>query len=143
MKPLIFALHGQDKLSADLAVLLGGETGHLTIRRFPDGESYVRLDTPVTGHPVILVCDMRDPDAKILQICFAAAAAKELGATCVGLVAPYLPYMRQDLRFQPGEAITSASFARLIGGFADWLVTVDPHLHRYASLGEIYAISRP
>lgn len=140
MKPLVFALHGQDKLGAALAVLLGGETGHLTIRRFPDGESYVRLDTPVANRSVVLVCNLRDPDAKILQICFAAAAAKELGAAHVGLVAPYLAYMRQDRRFQPGEAITSTSFARLIGGFVDWLVTVDPHLHRYDSLGEIYAV---
>lgn len=140
MKPLVFALHGQDKLSAALAVLLGGETGHLTIRRFPDGESYVRLDTPVANRPVVLVCNLRDPDVKILQICFAAAAAKELGAAHVGLVAPYLAYMRQDRRFQPGEAITSASFARLVGGFVDWLVTADPHLHRYDLLGEIYAV---
>lgn len=140
MKPLVFALHGQDKLGAALAVLLGGETGHLTIRRFPDGESYVRLDTPVANRPVVLVCNLRDPDAKILQICFAAATVKELGAAHVGLVAPYLAYMRQDRRFQPGEAITSASFARLVGGFVDWLVTVDPHLHRYDLLGEIYAV---
>lgn len=140
MKPLVFALHDQNKLSAALAALLGGETGHLSIRRFPDGESYVRLDTPVANRQVILVCNLRGPDAKILQLSFAAVTAKELGATSVGLVAPYLPYMRQDQRFQPGEAITSASFARLIGGFADWMITVDPHLHRYASLGEIYAI---
>ena len=140
MKPLVFALHGQDPLCATLAAHLGSEPGHLTVRRFPDGESYVRLDTPVAGRTVILVCNMRDPDTKFLQLCFAAAAAKELGAAHVGLVAPYLAYMRQDHRFQPGEAITSASYARLIGGFADWLVTVDPHLHRHGSLGEIYAI---
>lgn len=110
------------------------------MRRFPDGESYVRLDTPVAGHTVVLVCNMRDPDTKFLQVCFAVTTARELGATCVGLVVPYLPYMRQDRRFQPGEAITSESFARLVGSHADWLVTVDPHLHRYGSLGELYAI---
>ena len=140
MKPVIFALHGRDRLGTSLAALIGGETGALVTHRFPDGESYVRLDTPVAGRPAVLVCDLRDPDPKIPQICFAAAAAKELGAACVGLIAPYLAYMRQDRRFQPGEAVTSASFARLISGFADWLVTVDPHLHRYRSLGEIYAI---
>jgi hypothetical protein len=31
-------------------------------------------------------------------------------STQVGLVAPYLAYMRQDKRFQPGEGVTSRSF---------------------------------
>ena len=48
--------------------------------------------------------------------------------------------MRQDIRFQPGEALTSASFARWISAHFDWLVTIDPHLHRYDSLDEIYSI---
>ena len=48
--------------------------------------------------------------------------------------------MRQDRRFHEGEATTSATFARLLSGASDWLVTVDPHLHRHASLGELYSI---
>ena len=71
---------------------------------------------------------------------FAADAARQLGARKVGLVAPYLCYMRQDRSFKPGEAVTSRSFAALLSRACDWLVTVDPHLHRYKSLSEIYAI---
>jgi ribose-phosphate pyrophosphokinase len=48
--------------------------------------------------------------------------------------------MRQDTRFRAGEAVTSTSFARLISAGFDWLVTVDPHLHRRQSLSEIYTI---
>lgn len=140
MTPVVFALHGNENLCRVIAERLGGEVGELTLRRFPDGETYLRLDTGVKGRPVILVCSMNDPDAKVLQLYFSGVAARELGATVVGLVAPYLTYMRQDTRFQPGEAITSSSFASLICGFADWLVTVDPHLHRHASLAELYAV---
>jgi ribose-phosphate pyrophosphokinase len=89
---------------------------------------------------VALVESLARPDAKIAPLLFAADAAMSLGAARVGLIAPYLCYMRQDRRFQPGEAITSRSFARLVSESFDWLVTVDPHLHRYKSLGEIYAI---
>lgn len=71
---------------------------------------------------------------------FAAAAARDLGVTRLGLVCPYLAYMRQDRRFQPGEAVTSGYFAKLLSSQIDWLVTVDPHLHRRASLAEIYSI---
>ena len=58
----------------------------------------------------------------------------------MGLVVPYLAYMRQDRRFQPGEAITSTYFARTLDRWFDWLVTIDPHLHRRGSLSEIYSI---
>ena len=80
------------------------------------------------------------PDAKFLPLIFAANTARDLGASKIGLIAPYLAYMRQDRRFHPGEAITSRSMARLLSANFDWLVTVDPHLHRYKSLGEIYSI---
>ncbi len=48
--------------------------------------------------------------------------------------------MRQDRRFQPGEAITSKTFARLVSSTFDRLMTVDPLLHRYPSLSALYAI---
>lgn len=140
MRPVIFPLHGHDRLGGDLAGRLEGELGRMTLRHFPDGETYVRLDTVVGGRPVVLVCSMERPDDKILPLLFVAATAKELGASAVGLVAPYLPYMRQDQRFQPGEAVTSAAFARLVSSSVDWLVTVDPHLHRYGALVDLYSI---
>lgn len=140
MSPVVFALHGNENLCRVIAERLGGEVGKLALRRFPDGETYLRLETGVEGRPDILVCSMNNPDAKALQLYFSGVSARELGATAVGLVAPYLTYMRQDTRFQPGEAITSSSFARLLSGFVDWLVTVDPHLHRHASLAELYTI---
>ena len=140
MKPVVFPLHGHDTFNARLADRLGGEPGKLTLRRFPDGESYVRLETAVQGRSVILVCSMNDPDAKILQLLFVTATARDLGATQVGLVAPYLTCMRQDKRFQPGEGVTWRCFAQLLSERLNWLVTVAPHLHRYTSLAEIYSI---
>jgi hypothetical protein len=87
----------------------------------------------VKDRDIVLVCTLNDPDSKTLALLFAARNAKELGARSVGLVAPYLGYMRQDRRFREGEAITSAHFAALVSSSFDWLVTVDPHLHRRAS----------
>jgi ribose-phosphate pyrophosphokinase len=48
--------------------------------------------------------------------------------------------MRQDTSFQPGEAVTSATYAALLSAAFNWLVTLDPHLHRYANLNRIYSI---
>ena len=140
MKPLVIALPGNTELAQSLAAQLGTEVGQVTLRRFPDEESYVRIDSPVAGCEVILACSLDRPDDKVLPLLFLAATAKELGASSVGLVAPYLAYMRQDRRFQTGEGITSIYFAKILSGFVDWLVTVDPHLHRRSSLDEIYSV---
>ena len=140
MTPLVFAWPGNEPLAAALAARSGGEVAPLSLRRFPDGETYVRLMTPPDGREVVLACTLDHPDDKINGLLFAADAARELGARRVGLVAPYLAYMRQDARFEPGEAITSRTFARMISNAFDWLVTMDPHLHRYRALGEIYSI---
>ena len=71
---------------------------------------------------------------------FFANLAREFGAKKVGLIAPYLGYMRQDKRFHQGEAITSNIFAEFLSKQVDWLITIDPHLHRHKSLSEIYSI---
>jgi len=140
MNTVVFGFPGQEALAARLAVAPATIQGDLMVRHFPDGESYVRFDTPFAGCRVILVCGLDHPDERAMALMFAGATARELGATQVGIVAPYLGYMRQDARFQPGEAITSRHFARLLSQHADWLVTVDPHLHRYNALDEIYAL---
>lgn len=83
---------------------------------------------------------MDKPNSKILPLLFAAETAKELGAEKIGLIAPYLAYMRQDKQFYPGEGVTSKYFATMISQYFDWMITIDPHLHRRRSLSEIYSI---
>lgn len=140
MRPLLFALPGNGRATTRLGQAVGADIGQLTVRRFPDGESYVRLDSEVRGRSVALVCTLDRPDDKLLPLIFAAEAARELGAKRVGLVSPYLAYLRQDHRFREGEAVTSRHFARIVAGAMDWLVTVDPHLHRIPSLTDVYPI---
>lgn len=140
MTPVVFAFPGNERHGQAVAAAIGGEPGSIALHRFPDGEMSVRLDTSVEGVEVVLVCGLHRPDAKLLPLCFAADAARDLGATRVGLVAPYLAYLRQDRRFNPGEAITSTTFARILSAHVEWLVSVDPHLHRYPSLSAVYSV---
>jgi ribose-phosphate pyrophosphokinase len=140
MSPLIVPLPGNEALADTLVPLIGGERGRLEARHFPDGESYIRFVDDLTGRVIILICTLARPNDKILDLLFAAATARDLGAAKIGLVAPYLAYMRQDRRFKSGEAVTSREVAALISRACDWLVTVDPHLHRYGSLSELYGI---
>jgi len=127
--------------SEDHARRLGGRLGVRVlapeIRQFPDGELYVRIDGELGDDAVIVGNASSD---NFLRIAFLAGTARDLGATRVGLVTPYLAYMRQDSRFKPGEGVTASYFGRLLSSTVDWLVTVDPHLHRLDSLAGVYTI---
>lgn len=137
---LVLPLPGNEIFARRLAEAGGWELGEIETRRFPDGESYVRILSDVADRSVYLVCTLARPDEGFLRLVFAAEAARSLGAREVTLIAPYLSYMRQDRRFQPGEAVTSKTFARLVSSSFDRLVTVDPHLHRYPALSALYTI---
>lgn len=135
---LVFAMPGNDELADELASVAGSSSARIEFRRFPDGEGYVRIGGEPRNKDVFLVCTLAHPDEQFLPLVFAVRALRAAGAKSVTLVAPYLAYMRQDRAFHAGEAVSSRIFADLIGREFDRLITVDPHLHRYASLGEIY-----
>jgi ribose-phosphate pyrophosphokinase len=137
---VILPLPGNDAFARSLADVGRHELGELQTRRFPDGETYVRIVSDVKDKAVHLVCTLARPDDGFLRLIFVADAARALGAREVTLIAPYLAYMRQDDRFQSGEAITSRTFARLVSSTFDRLLTVDPHLHRYPALSALYTI---
>jgi len=140
MTPMIFAMQGNEPMAAKISQLRGWELGSWENRRFPDGESFVRYLSEIKGRDIAIVCSLDRPDDKSIALYLAACVARELGARQIGLVAPYLAYMRQDTRFHAGEGITAKHFARLLSGACDWLVTVDPHLHRIHSLDEVYQV---
>ena len=138
MTPLIIAFPGMEQLAGEIAHRMGAETASISLHRFPDGEGLVTLPANMNDRDVIVLATLRDPDPLALPLRFAAATARELGAKRVGLVAPYLAYMRQDKRFAPGQAVTAPLYARFLEDSFDWLVTVDPHLHRIPSLDRVF-----
>jgi ribose-phosphate pyrophosphokinase len=133
-------LPGNEDAAARIASALPADVAVPGFRRFPDGETYLRLDRDLGGRETVIVCTLDRPDPKAIQIVFLARLLRELGAARVGLIAPYLAYMRQDRRFHAGEALTSRYFGALLSFHVDWFITVDPHLHRRGSLAEIYSI---
>lgn len=140
MKPILFPWHCCSSLAEKVAKEIPCEIGRFTQRRFPDGESHVRIQSKCRGREVVVLATLDRPDEKTLPVLLLAETLHDLGAKRVGLLAPYLAYMRQDRRFRPGEGITSGYFARLLSEHFDWLITVDPHLHRISSLSKIYSI---
>lgn len=140
MSAVVFAFGNAGPAFTALCDTIGADRGAFEYRRFPDDESYVRIASDVQDRSVIVLSPLDRPDPKFVPLHFLASVCRAQGAARVGLVAPYLAYMRQDRQFRPGEAVGSKHFANLLASTFNWLVTVDPHLHRVRDLSELYSI---
>lgn len=116
----------------------------IAVHRFPDGEIKLRLPVDDAGGldtNLVLYRSLDRPNDKLVALLLAATEARALGAQRILLVAPYLPYMRQDIAFQPGEVVSQKHIGRFLGQLFDGLITVDPHLHRVHTLQEAVPLS--
>ncbi|MDH5785868.1 MAG: ribose-phosphate diphosphokinase [Chromatiales bacterium] len=118
-----------------LARELGLAYAEVAIHRFPDGESKVTLPTELP-EAVTLCRSLDHPNDKLVEILLTAQTARGMGVKQLTLVAPYLCYMRQDIAFHPGEAVSQQIIGQVLASLFDKVVTVDPHLHRITHLSE-------
>lgn len=122
-------------LALRIAEAAGLPTAAIDRHRFPDGELKLRL--PATLPPrAVLLRTLDQPNEKLTELLLVARTARELGAQHLTLVAPYLAYMRQDIAFHPGEVVSQRVVGRFLADLFDAVITVDPHLHRVATLQE-------
>ena len=118
-----------------LAAALSCPSAQVQLHRFPDCEVRVRLPTQLPQR-VAFCRSLSDPDAKLIELLLASQTARELGAAHLTLVAPYLCYMRQDMAFVAGEAVSQKIIGKFLAAQFDAIVTVDPHLHRTARIDQ-------
>lgn len=113
--------------------------------RFPDGELKLRLPVDSAGRlppRAVLLRGLHEPNEKLVELLLAARTARALGVQHLTLVAPYLAYMRQDIAFAPGEAVSQRVVGAFLADLFDTVITVDPHLHRVATLAEAVPVPR-
>lgn len=126
----------QERAAVELARAAGLQAVCVERHRFPDGEVRLRLPPPVPQR-LVLFRSLHDPNEKLVELLLLAQTARALGARHLTLVAPYLAYMRQDMEFSPGEAVSQTIVGRFLATLVDAVITVDPHLHRVATLQEV------
>lgn len=132
---LILYFNDYSEPARSLATALGCSSSEISRHHFPDGEVSLKLPTPLSGD--VLICQTLDqPNGKLIELLLAANTARRLGAARVFLVAPYLCYMRQDMEFEPGQAISQPIIGALLSDNFDGVFTVDAHLHRIDHLAE-------
>jgi ribose-phosphate pyrophosphokinase len=137
MKPgLVLAFDDEALAATDLAHELGIGMATVQRHRFPDGESKLKLPARLPAQ-LLVWRGLHQPSEKLVELLIALPAARALGAEQIVLVSPYLAYMRQDMAFTPGEAVSQRHIAALLASQVEGLITVDPHLHRIQSLDEV------
>ena len=132
----------EDQAQADrLAQATGFAVAQVVRHRFPDGELKLRLP-PQLPDRVVVLRSLDHPNEKLVELLLVASTARTLGATHLTLVAPYLAYMRQDIAFEAGEVVSQRVVGRFLADLFNTVITVDPHLHRVATLDEAVPVAR-
>jgi len=133
----ICAFRRDNQAASRLASHLDIPNLEIGVHQFPDGETLVTgpEKAPTTG---VVYCSLSRPDERIAALIFAVDALRRSGSERVVLVSPYMPYMRQDAQFEPGQAISQRAFGRLVAGLFDRVITVDAHLHRTRDIGSVF-----
>lgn len=98
-------------------------------KRFPDGESRIRLEGDVKGEDVAIVQTTGPPqNENLVQLFLLADTARDLGAKSITAVVPYFAYARQDKRFRPGECFSAKTIVTLLKTCGvGKIVTVNSH----------------
>jgi len=129
-------------LTALVAQELGLKASKVEIKRFPDGEKYIRIDDDVSGEDVAIIQSMHhEPDNFLFEYFLLCDTVRDLGAKRVIGVLPYFAYARQDSRFNPGEAVSFRTVTKLIEDVGTTeLFSIDMHQHRVGRVSELLRI---
>ncbi|WP_210546774.1 ribose-phosphate diphosphokinase [Rhodoferax sp. PAMC 29310] len=134
-RDLLLCFSDETDLGERISRASGFDLAKVERHQFPDGETKLRVPDAMPRRVVILR-SLNQPNDKLIELLLAAKTARLLGAHHLTLVAPYLAYMRQDIAFQPGEAISQRIIGKFLAELFDTVITIDPHLHRVKTLQE-------
>ena len=125
---LVFAGSSNIPLANRIVEEIGISLGSLEVKRFSDGEIWVKYGENIRGREVFLVQSTNPPAENIIELLIMIDAAKRASAKRITAVIPYFGYARQDRKDQPRVSITAKLMANLItGAGADRVITMDLH----------------
>jgi len=129
IKRVIFAGRGNPELARQIARSIGEEVGRLSLGRFPDGETSVKVEVNVRGRDCFVVQPTCPPvNENIMELMIIMDALRRSSADRITAVVPYYGYARQDRKDQPRVPITAKLVADLLTeAGADRVLTMDLH----------------
>src|SRR5438552_1908597 len=128
---LLLAGTANRPLAEEMAKHLGQPLCAVTIRRFADGEIFVKIDENVRGRDVFIIQPTNPPAENLMELLLLIDAARRASAARITAVLPYFGYARQDRKDQPRVAISAKLMANLIThAGADRVLGMDFHSHQ-------------
>ena len=118
-------------LAEEVAQHLGQPLCAVTIRRFADGEIFVKIDENVRGRDVYIIQSTNPPAENMMELLLLMDAARRASAARITAVIPYFGYARQDRKDQPRVAISAKLMANMVSmAGADRVLAMDFHQHQ-------------
>ncbi|MEM2643631.1 MAG: ribose-phosphate diphosphokinase [Candidatus Bathyarchaeia archaeon] len=116
-------------LARKISEMLAFPLVNIRMKRFPDGEFYVKFEENIAGENLLIVQSLYPPqDIHAMELFLILHTARDLGAETIRVFVPYLAYSRQDERYLEGECLSAAMIAEIIESLgADSLYTIDVH----------------
>jgi ribose-phosphate pyrophosphokinase len=125
-------------LSVEIGELIGKSPDGATIKKFADGEIFVRIDRNARGRDVFIIQTTSSPADNLMELLLLIDAARRASAARVTAVIPYFGYGRQDRKDQPRVAIGAKLVANLIvAAGADRVISIDFHQHQIQGFFDI------
>jgi ribose-phosphate pyrophosphokinase len=118
-------------LAEEIGRHMGLPLGDSTVKRFADGEIFVRINQNARGRDVFIIQPTPPPADHIMELLLLVDAAKRASAARVSAIIPYFGYARQDRKDQPRVALGAKLVANLIeAAGTDKVLGMDFHTHQ-------------
>ncbi|MEX2581780.1 MAG: ribose-phosphate pyrophosphokinase [Gemmatimonadota bacterium] len=125
-------------LADEVAERMGIPLGEATIKRFADGEIFVRINENVRGRDTFILQSTPPPSDTIMELLLLIDAARRASAARITAVIPYFGYARQDRKDQPRVALGAKLFANMVTtAGADRVLAIDFHQHQLQGFFDI------
>ena len=122
---------GNRALAEEVAGELEQTLCKATIRRFADGEIFVKIDENVRGRDLYIIQPTNPPGDNLLELLLLMDAGRRASAARITAVIPYFGYARQDRKDQPRVAISAKLMANMVSvAGADRVLAIDFHQHQ-------------
>ena len=135
----VFTGNAHPQLAAEICRSLGTPLGSATVKRFPDGETFVQINENIRGCDVFVVQPTCNPaNDHLMELLIMIDALKRASANRITAVMPFYGYARQDRKDKPRVPITAKLVANLLtAAGAHRVLTVDLHAQQIQGFFDI------